>query len=113
MASKWDVEFSQKEKDVVANHANILEEQRKNYKGLLIIKVFQVYVEVPLDSPPPKTDSLVAAAKSAAEGLQEIAVKEVEALAKEVLDLQKEEKQGNKKAAETAKKLVEKVEKSL
>lgn len=113
MAAKWDVEFSQKEKDVVANHPNILEDQRKNYKGLLIIKVFQVYVEVPLDNPPPKTDSLVGAARTAAEGLQEIAVKEVEALAKEVLDLQKEEKQGNKKAAETAKKLVEKVEKSL
>jgi len=112
MAAKWDVSFSS-ENDVVANHPNILEEQRKNYKGMLVIKVFQVYVEIPIDKPPPKTQHLVKAALDAAQGLQDIAVKEVTALAKEVADLQKEEKLGNKKAAETAKKLVEKVEKSL
>src|SRR5215207_6816373 len=113
MAAKWDIEFSEKEKDVVVNHPNILEKQRKDYKGLLVIKVFQVYVEVPIDNPPPKTQYLVKAAQDAAEGLEEIAVSGVDALAKEVKDLQKEEKLGNKKAAETAKKLVEKVEKSL
>ncbi len=113
MAAKWDVDYSLKEKDLIANHPNILEDQRKQYKGLLVIKIFQVFVEVPIENPPPKTQHLVAAALKAAEGLQEIAVKEVDALAKELMDLQKEEKQGNKKAADTGKKLVEKVEKSL
>lgn len=113
MAAKWDVEFSQKENDIIADHDHILEEQKKAYKGLLVIKVFQVHVQVPIKDPPPKTHLLVAAAKEAGEGLQERAVKEVDDLAKELKDLQKEEKLGNKKAAETAQKLVEKVEKSL
>jgi len=112
MADKWDVEFSS-EKDVVANHPNILADQRKDYKGMLVIKVFQVYVEVAVDNPPPKTHLLVAAAKETAEELQRIAIQDIDALAKEVADLQGEEKLGNKKAAETAKKLVEKVDKAL
>lgn len=113
MAAKWDIEFSEKQNDVVANHPNLMDGVRKDYKGMLVIKVFQVYVEVGVDKPPPKTDFLVKAAKDAAEGLEEIALNEVHGLAKAVADLQKEEKLGNKKAAETAKKLVEKVEKSL
>jgi hypothetical protein len=113
MAAKWDVEFSQKENDIVVDHNHILEEQKKAYKGLLVIKVFQVHVEVPIHNPPPKTQLLVAAAKGAAEALQARAVKEVDDLAKELKDLQKEEKLGNAKAADTAQKLVEKAEKSL
>jgi len=112
MAAKWDVEFSS-ENDVVANHPNLLEDLRKEYKGLLVIKVFQVYVEVGVDNPPPKTKHLTDAAKGAGEVLGKAVVDEMHKLAKEVKDLQQEEKLGNKKAAETAKKLVEKVEKKL
>jgi hypothetical protein len=111
--AKWDVEFSEKENDIIADHDHILEDQKKAYKGLLVIKPFQVHVQVPIKNPPPKTHLLVAAAKGAAEGLQERAIKEVDALAKELKDLQKEEQLGNAKAADTAQKLVEKVEKSL
>jgi len=113
MAAKWEVEFTKKENDIVVDHDHILEEQKKAYKGLLVIKVFQVHVQVPIYNPPPKTHLLVAAAQGAAEGLQEQAIKQVDALAKELKDLQKEEKLGNKKAAETAQKLVEKADKSL
>jgi hypothetical protein len=110
--AKWDIEFS-KENDVLVDHDNMLEAQRKEYKELLVIKVFQVHVEVPVNKPPPKTTLLVAAAKQAAENLQDIAIKDIDALAKELLDLQKEEKQGNTKAADTGKKLTEKVDKNL
>ena len=113
MAAKWDIEFSEKENDVIVDHDHLLEAQKKEYKGLLVIKVFQVHVEVPVYNPPPKTHLLVAAAKGAAEALQARAVKEVDDLAKELKDLQKEEKLGNAKAAETAEKLVEKTSKSL
>src|SRR5215204_1595255 len=113
MAAKWDIDFDEKENDVVVDHPNMLESQRKDYKGMLVIKVFQVHVEVEIDNPPPKTQHLVKAAQDAAKGLEEMGVGAVTALAKEIADLQKEEKLGNKKAAETAKKLVEKVDKAL
>jgi hypothetical protein len=113
MAAKWEVEFSEKENDVIVDHDHILEEQKKKYKGLLVIKVFQVHVEVPIYNPPSETAPLVAAAKGAAESLRAKAIKEVDDLATELKDLQKEEELGNKKAAETAQKLVEKADKSL
>jgi hypothetical protein len=111
--AKWEIEFDLKQGDVLVDHPNMLEDQRKSYKEWLVIKVFQVHVEVGVRSPPPKTAGLVAAAKQAAENLQDVAIKDIDALVKELKDLQKEEQQGNKKAAETGKKLVEKVEKNL
>lgn len=109
----FDTTYEKKSKKVIVECANVFDGLRKGSKDVLLLNPLQAYVEVSLEAEISDEKSMKKAVDSAVDPLRDKIRKEVEDLVESLHKLQKEEGQGNKKAATEAEKLVKNAEKSV
>jgi hypothetical protein len=111
--SDFEVDYDKKTRSVEVSCGNVLEDIRKSGKDVLKLNPLQAYVEVPIDHDVSDVKGIIHQVERRAEAIAKEIVKEVNELVATLRKLQKEEEQGNKKAADQAEKLVKDGEKSV
>jgi hypothetical protein len=111
--SGFEVTYDKKAKKVVVECPNVFDDVRKGCKDVLFLNALQAYVEVPLDEELSDGKGVEKAVEKKLESINKELHKEVEELVATLRKLQKEEQQGNKKAAAEADKLVKEREKAV
>ncbi len=109
----FDVSYEEKSKKMIVECPNVFDGLRKGCKDVLLLNALQAYVEIPIDDGLSDGKSVAEAVKGKLQDTKKSVIKEVDDLIESLRKLQKEEKQGNKKAATEGEKLVKDAEKSI
>src|SRR4029434_8876917 len=109
--SDYEVSYDKKTKLVTVECSNVFEDIRKGCKYVLILNALQAYAEVPLDTELTDAKGVEKAVVKKLDTGTKSLLKDMEDLFASLRKLQKEEENGNKKAADDAEKLVKDQEK--
>jgi hypothetical protein len=111
----FELEYDAKTHSFNVEHSNILKDQAKKYADTLVIKPFQIGVQIAMlqGSEIPDPEAVEDAMELVACDVAEQVFAEIDALNGKIVKLQKEEELGNEKAADEAEKEVKASKKRL
>ena len=109
--SDYEVSYEKKDKVISVDCFNVFDDIRKGCKDVLVLNALQAHAEVPIDTELSDSKGIEKAVETKLKKNTDSLIKEMKDLFESLRKLQKEEEQGNKKAATEAEKLVKDQEK--